>query len=119
MSTERVGRETQSKGQWRAGGRGGPHPLCLVLGQLREMLPSGPCLEQLKTVVSETEDNGQPPSGMEFLCIIKRPVPKEVIVNESQLTQGHSQTPNSFRSLPDNKTGTECVYGQSWVKHAG
>lgn len=61
-------------------------------------------MEQLKTVISETEDIGQPHYGMEFLCIIKRPVPKEVIVNESQVTQGHSHTPNSFRSLPDNKT---------------
>lgn len=88
-------------------------------GELKETAPIGSSLEQLKTVISETEDNGQPHSGMEFLCIIKRPVPKEVIVSESQVTQGHSHTPNSFRSLPDNKTDSrDSVYGQSRVKQA-
>lgn len=115
MSTEKGGWENTEQGTVGEQGHDGPYPLCLVLGQLREMFLSGPWLEQLKTVISETEDNGQPHSGMEFLCIIKRPVPKEVIVNESQVTQGHSRTPNSFRSLPDNKTdnrGRVCLWAE-------
>lgn len=43
--------------------------------------------------ISETEDNGQPHSEMEFLWIFKKPVPKEVTVNESQV----------HRPLPDSK----------------
>ena len=72
-------------------------------------------------MISETKDNGQPQSGMEFLCIIKRPVPKEVIVNESQVTQGHSplQILLDLCQTTRQTTGTECVYGQSWVKQAG
>lgn len=72
MSTEKADCEnTVHRIVGEEAGQDSLHPCCLVPGELKTV-PIGSLLEQLKTVISETEDNGQPHSGMEFLCIIKR-----------------------------------------------
>lgn len=88
------------------------HSLCFVPGEPKETVPIRSLVGTAKdSVTSETEDNGQPHSETEFLCIFKRPVPKEVTVNESQVTHA----PPTLHILLDlgQTTGTEYILGRA------